>query len=172
MIFGIHIFPIPSLPEWRYETKPGVQSQVEWAKCRFNLPDGSVCKVYCFTMILGYSRMRYIEFTRSTDQVTLIHCLQKSFEYFGGVIKEILYDNIKIITLKRKNLSSDSDFHPVFIDFREHYGFIFRLCQLYRAKNKGKIERIVHLVKHNFLCGKTFNSFEELNKEVLLWLQK
>lgn len=162
----------PSLPEWRYETKPGVQSQVDWAACRYNLPDGIIRKVYCFTMILGYSRMRYVEFTRSTDQVTLLRCLQNGFEYFGGVTKEILFDNIRTIVMKRKYPSSESDFHPVFIDFRDHYGFIFRLCRPYRAKTKGKIERVVHYVKHNFLYGKTFNSFEDLNREAIQWLQK
>lgn len=71
----------PSLPEWRYETKPGVQAQVDWAECRYNRPDGTVHRVYCFTMILGYSRMRYAEFTHSTDQVTFLRCLQHGFEY-------------------------------------------------------------------------------------------
>ena len=162
----------PSLPEWRYETKPGVQSQVDWAECRYNLPDGIIRKVYCFTMILGYSRMRYDEFTRSTDQITLLRCLQNAFEFFGGVTKEILFDNIRTVVLKRKYPSSESDFHPAFIDFRDHYGFIARLCRPYRAKTKGKIERVVHFVKHNFLYGNTFNSFEDLNRSALQWLKK
>lgn len=111
----------PVLPEWRYETKPGIQSQVYWVECRYTRPDGVSHKVYCFTIILGYSRMRYIEFTRSPDQVTLFRCLQNAFSYFGGVTKEILYDNLRTIVLKRKYPSSASDFHPAFFDYRDHY---------------------------------------------------
>jgi transposase len=103
--------PLP-LPEWRYETKPGVQLQVDWADCWYTLSTGIIRKVSCFTMILGYSRMRYVEFTRSTDLVTFLLCLQKAFEYFGGVTEQILFDNIKTVVLKRKYPSSQSDFYP------------------------------------------------------------
>jgi transposase len=123
-------------------------------------------------MVLGYSRMRYAEFTHSTDQVTFLRCLQNGFEIFGGVTKEVLFDNIKTIVLKRKYPSSESDFHPVFIDFRDHYGFTARLCRPYRAKTKGRIERIVHFVEHNFLYGNIFNFFEDLNLGVIQWLKK
>ena len=47
----------------RYETKPGVQSQVDWSEFGRVEIDGQTKKLYCFNMILGYSRMRYIEFT-------------------------------------------------------------------------------------------------------------
>jgi transposase len=48
---------------YRYETKPGVQAQVDWAECGYIEIDGEKRKLYCFTMVLGYSRMRYAEFT-------------------------------------------------------------------------------------------------------------
>lgn len=48
---------------YRYETKPGIQSQVDWAECGRIDIDNQSRKLYCFTMVLGYSRMRYIEFT-------------------------------------------------------------------------------------------------------------
>jgi len=52
-------------------------------------------------MILGYSRMRYAEFTLSMDTPTLIQCHLKAFEYFGGYTQEILYDNMKQVVIKR-----------------------------------------------------------------------
>ena len=58
----------------RYETKPGVQAQVDWGECDRIEVDGQVRKLYCFSIILGYSRMRYMEFTLSTDVSTLIQC--------------------------------------------------------------------------------------------------
>ncbi len=44
---------------YRYETKPGIQSQVDWAECGRIDIDNESRKLYCFTMVLGYSRMRY-----------------------------------------------------------------------------------------------------------------
>jgi len=54
----------------RFETMPGLQAQVDWAffedfRVRENKEEK---KLYCFLMILGYSRMRYIEFV--TDMST------------------------------------------------------------------------------------------------------
>jgi hypothetical protein len=39
-------------------------------------------------------------------------------------------------------------------------------------KQKGKIERVVHFVKHNFLYGRAFHSFDELNSQAFQWLRK
>ncbi|KKG35326.1 resolvase, partial [Methanosarcina mazei] len=58
----------------RYETKPGVQAQVDWGELGTVEVDGKVKKLFCFNMILGYSRMRYVEFTLSIDTPTLIQC--------------------------------------------------------------------------------------------------
>jgi len=55
-------------------------------------------------MILGYSRMRYVEFTTSTDIQTFLLCHQHAFDYFGGVTQEILYDNIKVVVGKAQNI--------------------------------------------------------------------
>ncbi len=40
------------LAEARYETKPGVQAQVDWSICIYVLPDGTRKKVNCFSMVL------------------------------------------------------------------------------------------------------------------------
>ncbi len=44
---------IPAI--YRYETKPGVQAQVDWAECGYIEIDGEKRKLYCFTIVLGYS---------------------------------------------------------------------------------------------------------------------
>jgi transposase len=95
----------------RYETKPGVQSQVDWAEMGTVEVDGKVKKLFCFNMILGYSRMRYVEFTLSIDTPTLIQCHMNAFEYFGGFTQEILYDNMKQVVIKRALKSSDSEWN-------------------------------------------------------------
>lgn len=51
----------------RYETKPGVQAQVDWSEFGKVDIDSKMQKLYCFNMILGFSKMRYIEFTLSID---------------------------------------------------------------------------------------------------------
>jgi len=90
----------------RFETMPGLQGQVDWAFFEDYrvIENGEVKKLYCFLMILGYSRMRYIEFVTDMTTTTLIRCHTNAFRYFGGYPEEILYDNMKqvVIVLRAK----------------------------------------------------------------------
>jgi transposase len=156
----------------RYETKPGVQAQVDWGELGTIEVDGKLKKLFCFNMILGYSRMRYVEFTLSMGTPTLIQCHLNAFEYFGGCTQEILYDNMKQVVIRRALKVSDSEWNSQFEDFFKCYGFIPRLCRPYRPQTKGKIENMVGYVKRDFFLGSRFTSLEDLNAQVHKWLER
>ncbi len=156
----------------RYETKPGVQAQVDWGELGTIEVDGKLKKLFCFNMILGYSRMRYVEFTLSIDTPILIQCHVNAFECFGGCTQEILYDNMKQVVIKRALKSSDSEWNSQFEDFFKCFGFIPRLCRPYRPQTKGKIENTVGYVKRDFFLGRWFTSLEDLNAQVNRWLER
>src|SRR5664280_1467404 len=156
----------------RYETKPGIQAQVDWGELGTIEVDGKLKKLFCFNMILGYSRMRCVEFTLSMDTPTLIQCHLNAFEYFGGYTQEILYDNMKQVVIKRALKVSDSEWNSQYEDFFKYYGFIPRLCRPYRPQTKGKIENTVGYVKRDFFLGRRFTSLEDLNAQVHKWLER
>lgn len=155
---------------YRYETKPGTQAQVDWSEFGKVEIDGKMPKLYCFSMILGYSRMRYIEFTLSIDAATLIKCHLNAFRFFAGYTKEILYDNMKQVVIKRAMKSSDSEWNPKFEDFFKHYGFIPRLCRPYRPQTKGKVENTIGFVRRDFFLGRIFSSLQDMNAQAIAWL--
>lgn len=163
---------VPLQAVLRFETKPGVQAQVDWSECNHLNIDGRQKRLYCFNMILGYSRMRYAVFTLSTDTYTLIQCHLNAFEYFGGYTEEILYDNIKTVILKRALRASDHQWNPKFEDFFSQYGFIPRLCKPYCPQTKGKIENTVGYIKRDFLLGGTFSSLDDMNRQLLQWCNR
>ena len=154
----------------RYETKPGVQAQVDWGECNRIEVDGQPRRLYCFSMILGYSRMRYMEFTLATDVYTLIQCHLNAFEHFGGYTSEILYDNIKQVILKRAMKPKEHTWNPKFEDFFAYYGFIPRLCKPYCPQTKGKIENAIGYMKRDFLLGGAFSSLDDMNHQLRQWL--
>lgn len=57
----------------RFETQPGEQAQVDWSDFGYMEFDGKRTKLWCFSMVLGYSRTLYIEFTYSQNLVSLGH---------------------------------------------------------------------------------------------------
>jgi transposase len=157
---------------YRFETKPGVQAQVDFGEVGRIEIDDKIKKLYFFSMILGYSRKRYVEFTTdiSTGNVIKLHI--NAFHYFHGYTDTILYDNMKQVVLDRKIPATRSVFNTKFKNFSEYYGFNTLLCFPYRAQTKGKIENTVKYVKNNFYKGRAFTSMEDLNNQCMLWLEK
>lgn len=158
----------------RFETMPGKQGQMDWGFFEDYLvyEDGKWKKLYCFLMILGYSRMRYIEFVTDMSTNTLIRCHQNAFRYFGGYPEEILYDNMKQVVIKRLLKQQDSTLNRQFEDFAGFYGFKPILCRPYRGQTKGKVERTVQFVRDNFMVGIKYNSLVDLNGQALAWCNK
>ncbi len=118
----------------RFETKPGGQGQVDWADFGKIAIDGVERKLTLFVMVLGWSRMRYAEFTLDATTPTLLPCQLNAFAYFGGYPREILFDNIKQVVLGRGPTPDKHTWNPLFLDFAKHHGFLPRLCQPYRAR--------------------------------------
>ena len=158
----------------RFETTPGLQGQVDWAFFEnFRVyHNGEYKKLYCFLMILGYSRMRYIEFVTDMSTSTLIRCHINAFRYFGGYPEEILYDNMKQVVIKILLKQSDSELNKQFEDFAGFYGYKPVLCRPYRGQTKGKIERTVAFVRDNFMTGIKYSSLNDLNSQALAWSNK
>jgi hypothetical protein len=63
----------------------------------------------------------------------------------------VLYDNMKTVVLERNTYGRGVHrFHAGFLDYAKHAGFLPRLCQQYRARTKGKVERFVGYLKGSF----------------------
>ena len=158
----------------RFETMPGLQGQMDWAYFEDHavLEDGKVKKLYCFLLILGYSRMRYIEFVTDMNTNTMIRCHANAFRCFGGYPEEMLYDNMKQVVIKRLLKQEDSTLNRQFEDFAGFYGFKPVLCRPYRGQTKGKVERTVQFVRDNFMVGIRYSSLDDLNGQALAWCNK
>jgi len=160
-------------PDNRFETDPGQQMQVDWAVfSRGKLP------LSAFVATLGWSRYAYVEFVRSERFDTLRQCHQNAFAYFGGVPKEVLYDNMKTVIIERNAYGTGKHrFHDGLWQLAHHYGFAPRVCQPYRARTKGKVERFIQYLRTNFfqpvlsLQPELSQDLSALNAQVLAWLR-
>jgi transposase len=133
-------------PVVRYETAPGEQMQVDWAVIRRGADRLSV-----FMATLGWSRAAYIEFVGDERLETLLSCHEHAFLAFGGVPREVLYDNMRTVVQERDRYGHGQHrFHAGFLDFARHCGFRPRLCRPYRAQSKGKVERFIRYMRGNF----------------------
>lgn len=155
----------------RYETEPGEEAQVDWGYYgRFNLW-GVQRHLWCFAMVLSWSRMLYIEFVWETHEAILQRCHIHAFDYFQGVPKRILYDNMKTVAIGRRE-NGQVEWNTKFLDFAQHYGFQPRAHRPRRPQTKGKVERPMGYIKGNFFQGLSFNNLHDLNTQARAWLDQ
>ena len=153
----------------RFETPPGVQAQVDFASFGTIEEDGLRHHLHGFSMVLGYSRCRYLEFLTKINTPRLLQCHLNAFDYLGGYTDEILYDNMAQVVLERALRTEENRWNPHFEDFAKHYGFRPRLCWPYRPQSKGKIERTIGFIRSNFFVGRPFSSLSDLNQQARRW---
>jgi transposase len=158
----------PEEPVVRFETPPGHQAQVDFAD--FRLPWG---KRYALLVVLGYSRLLWLRYFPRKDMRCLITGLEAAFQFFGGVPRELLFDQMKSVITKDMRLEGGELVRNLeFLRFSAHWGFTPRACRPYRAKTKGKVERPVSYVRGNFFYGREFLGDADLNEQAERWLER
>lgn len=171
---GLNMAKKPKEEVVRFETKPGYQAQVDWTIIR-----SGKNPIYGFVMVLGFSRMAFVYFTDNMRQETWQECHVKAFEYFEGVPQTLLYDNLKSVVIQRDKYGKNQHgFNNDFLDFAKD-NFIPKLCKVYRAQTKGKVERFNLYLKRNFyiplraaLKGSNITiDTDLLNNKVFTWLE-
>jgi transposase len=161
--------PRPPQATRRVETEPGHQAQVDGGHFGLIQHQGRQQRLYAFVMMLGWSRTMYVEFTVSTDIAIFLRGHVHAFDYFGGVPRQMLHDNLKTAVLGRE-ADGTVRFHPRYLDLADYYGFTPRACQPYRAQTKGKVESGVKYVRGNFWLGLTYRDLADLNTQARQWL--
>jgi transposase len=153
----------------RFETEPGRQLQNDWGETRTMLA-GKTRKVYFSVNTLGYSRGFHFWCAGSKDAEHTYEGLIRSFEYFGGVPRQVLVDNQGPLVAEHRR-PHHPRFQERFLDLAGHYGFTPVACLPGRARTKGKVERMVHYIKHNFFQQyREFDSWSHLNALAQKWL--
>lgn len=153
----------------RFETEPGEQMQSDWGELVTEIA-GKRVKVYFIVNQLGYSRRFHFWCTERAEAEHTYEGLIRSLEYFGGVPREVLVDNQKCAVLGYPSRGQPR-FNERFLDLAAHYGFVPRACRPYRARTKGKDERMVGYIKgHFFVRYRSFESWAHLNQLVEDWL--
>ena len=132
----------------REESPPGYEAQVDFGQYRMKDLYGKPVRVYFFCMVLAYSRMHYVYFSREpfTTQ-TAIQAHEFAFQFFGGRTQMIMYDQDRVFVV-------DENFGnillvPKFEAYVKKVGFSVRLCRPRDPQSKGKVETFVRYIKES-----------------------
>ena len=90
--------------------------------------------------------------------------LERAFARFGGVPKELLFDQMRAVVLSDGRVGGGEVERGVSAR-AAHWGFHPRACRPYRAQTKGKVERPIRYIRDSFFYGRAFANDEDLNEQ-------
>lgn len=154
------------LCQTRFETPPGLQSQIDWGQLGTRL-GGRPVQLHVFVFTLGYSRRGFYWATPDERLPQFLEAHERAFDHFGGHTREHLYDRPRIVC--RPDGDGRWQWNPTFRAFADHWSFEPRLCRPYRAQTKGKVESGVKYVKRNFLPGRSFHDIDDFLAQLADW---
>jgi transposase len=158
----------------RLETAPGEVAQVDFGEVRplFDPATHTRRRTWAFTMVLAWSRHQFVEFVFDQTLTTWLVCHQHAFEFFGGVPKRIVLDNLKAAIIRAYTQEHDAEVTRAYAECAEHYGFLIDPCLPAQPRHKGKVERGgVRYVQQSFVPLLEPNtSLAEANIQVRQWV--
>jgi transposase len=128
-------------------------------------------KTYFVVFVFSYSRMMYVSYQdRSYNTADFIKAHLEAFRFFGGVAKEYVYDQTKLVVINEKY--REVWFNEKFHQFSLSNQFTPIVCEGYDPQSKGKVERAIGYVKSSFLNCEDFDNLEDIRKKSLWWLDE
>jgi len=128
---------------------------------------GKVKEAQIFVAVLGASNYTYSEATWDQSLPNWIGSHVRSYEYFGGVSRVTVPDNLK--TGVTRSCKYEPDINPTYHDMAVHYGTVIMPARAYKPKDKAKVEAGVLVVERWILAAlrnRTFFSLAELNAAI------
>ena len=151
---------------FRLTMLPGEQAQADWAHFGQVGIGQAKRKLSCFVITLSYSRALWVEFffDQSIENLLLGHV--HAFSDWGGVPREILFDNMKSVVVERHG--DAVHFHPRLLEMCAHYHFQALPCRPARGNEKGRVERAIQYIRHSFFAARVWASLADLNQQALI----
>ena len=151
----------------KLEHDPGKEMYIDFAGKKLHIVDkatGELVPVEVFVAILPNSQYTYVRACKSQKREDLIGCCTGALEYYGGVPKAIVSDNLKSAVSRASRY--EADINRSFKDFARHYNCAINPTRGYSPQDKALVENAVHLAYQRIyhpLRKMTFFSIEDLN---------
>ena len=139
----------------RLRTLPGEQGQVDWGHFGHIMIGQAKRPLMAFVMVLSFSRKIFLRFYLNARMENFLRGHEDAFQYFSGVPRVLLYDNLKSAVLER--CGDAIRFNPTLLDFAGHYRYEPRPVALARGNEKGRVERAIRYIRDNFFAARNWH---------------
>ena len=153
-----------------YDFAPGQEMQHDTSPHRVTFAPGTAGKpvtVQCAGLVLAYSRRLFIQYYPRFTRFEAKAFLLEAVRFMAGVCPVCIIDNTSV--LLAAGAGADAVVAPEMAAFARTLGFRFRAHRVGNPDRKGRIERPFAYVETNFLAGRSFADFDDLNRQALDW---
>jgi transposase len=152
----------------RVEPVIAEQAQVDWGSFGHLRVGTTQRPLSVFAMTLSWSRALFIDFSFDQQMETFLRMHRRALEFFGGVPRHIVYDNLKSVVLH--HVGSTVQFNPRFLGFAGHYLFEPRAAPVRYPEYKGGVEAVIKYIRHSFWYGRMFSTLDDVRSQAANWL--
>jgi len=159
----------PPVASGQYHFEPGEEIQHDTSPHEVEL-GGRKRKVQTASAVLCYSRMLFFQCYPTFRRFDCKVFLTEALRYFSGAAARVMIDNTHVVVLR----GTGREMIPVpeMEAFGDRFGFRFAAHELGHANRSARVERPFSFIEGNFLAGRTFASWEDLNQQARQWCDK
>jgi Mu transposase, C-terminal domain len=159
----------PTTAVGRYEFEPGEEIQHDTSPHDLQLA-GKKRKVQTASAVLCYSRMLFFQCYPTFQRFDCKVFLTDALRYFCGSPARVMIDNTHVVVLR--GTGRDMVPAPEMAAFGERFGFRFVAHEIGDANRSARVERPFRFIEFNFLAGRTFSSWADLNQQARQWCDR
>lgn len=159
----------PKVPAGQYHFEPGQEMQHDTSPHKVHM-GGKLQPVETASAVLCYSHMLFFQFYPNFRRFECKIFLTEALKYFYGSPGTVMIDNTHVVVLR----GTGKDMVPVpeMVAFGERYGFEFRAHAIGDANRSGRVERPFLFIENNFLAGRQFADWNDLNSRARQWCDR
>src|SRR5271165_2598023 len=164
---GIGLTPI--VPAGQCHFEPGVEMQHDTSPHEVEV-GGRKYKAQTASAVLCYSRMLFFQIAPTFQRFDCKVFLTDAVRYMNGVVERVMIDNTHVVVLR----GTGREMVPVpeMEAFGDRLGFRFVAHAIGHANRSARVERPFSFIENNFLAGRTFTSWQDLNLQARQWCDK
>jgi hypothetical protein len=152
-----------------YEFQPGEELQHDTSPHQVEIA-GKKRGVQTASAVLCYSRMLFFQCYPTFQRFDCKVFLTDALRFFGGSCGSVMIDNTHVVVLRGTGRHMIPV--PEMEAFAERFGFQFRAHEIGDSNRSARVERPFHFIEHNFLAGRRFSSWEDLNRQARQWCDR
>lgn len=149
-----------------YHFAPGEEMQHDTSPHRLAI-NGKALTAQCASLTLGHSRMLFAQYYPCFTRFEAKWFLSEALEFLDGACGRCIVDNTSVILASGSG--DNAVISPEMAGFAASYGFYFKAHRINHPDRKAAEERNFSYLENNFLAGRTFQSWSDLNKQARDW---